>query len=134
MKTYQIITMAPSATEAVKNLAERVKEKTIPGAQPSNGSNGAQDENGSNGTGVKDSSSEELPKLNTGHREPLKPTGVLDRFEQFDVTPVIGREFVDVDLAEWLKAPNADELLRDLAITGNNFPCPSLLLHKPVDE
>ncbi|RYP36185.1 hypothetical protein DL767_003517 [Monosporascus sp. MG133] len=41
----------------------------------------------------------------------------LDYFEQFDVTPVIGGEFVGVDLAEWLRAPNSDELLRDLAIT-----------------
>ena len=114
--------MAPSATEAVKNVAEQVKEKTIPGAQPSNGSNGAHSEVGSKGFDVKGGQSEELPKLNTGHREPLKPTGALDQFEQFDVTPVIGREFVDVDLAEWLKAPNSDDLLRDLAITGNDSP------------
>ncbi|KAI1814185.1 TauD-domain-containing protein [Poronia punctata] len=58
-----------------------------------------------------------LPKLETGHREPLKLSGVLDQFESFDSTPVIGREFVNVDLAEWLRAPNSDELLRDLAIT-----------------
>jgi hypothetical protein len=48
----------------------------------------------------------------------LKLSGALDKFEQFDVTPVIGREFVNVDLAEWLRAPNSDELLRDLAITS----------------
>jgi hypothetical protein len=63
---------------------------------------------------------EVLPEVRTGHREPLKLSGALDKFEQFDVTPVIGREFVNVDLAEWIKAPNADELLRDLAITGIN--------------
>jgi GAF domain-containing protein len=51
------------------------------------------------------------PNLEAGHREPLK-------LKQFEVTPVIGKEFVDVDLAEWLRAPNSDELLRDLAITG----------------
>jgi hypothetical protein len=61
---------------------------------------------------------EALPELRTGHCEPLELSGILDRFGQFDVTPVIGREFVSVDLAEWLKAPNADELLRDLAITS----------------
>ncbi|KAH7146754.1 hypothetical protein B0J13DRAFT_584256 [Dactylonectria estremocensis] len=43
--------------------------------------------------------------------------GALDKFESFDVTPVIGREFVNVDLAYLLRAPNSDELIRDLAIT-----------------
>ena len=51
-------------------------------------------------------------------REPLKTKGVLDTFESFDVTPVIGREFVDVSLKEWLRAPNYDDLIRDLAITS----------------
>jgi hypothetical protein len=51
-------------------------------------------------------------------RKPLKLEGLLDAFESFDVTPVIGREFKDVNLAEWLRAPNSDELIRDLAITS----------------
>ncbi len=49
-------------------------------------------------------------------REPLKLTGILDQYKSFDVTPVIGREFVNVNLKEWLEAPNSDELIRDLAI------------------
>lgn len=52
------------------------------------------------------------------HKEPLELKGALDQFESFDVTPVIGREFKDVNLKEWLNAPNSDELLRDLAITS----------------
>jgi hypothetical protein len=52
------------------------------------------------------------------HRGPLKLSGALDKFESFDVTPTIGREFAGVNLAEWLKATNSDELLRDLAITS----------------
>ena len=52
------------------------------------------------------------------HKEPLKLSGALDSFESFDVTPVIGKEFVGVNLAEWLTAPNSDELIRDLAITS----------------
>ena len=56
-------------------------------------------------------------------KEPLKLKGALDSFESFDVTPVIGKEFPKANLKEWLRAPNSDELLRDLAITGN--PCPS---------
>ncbi|KAF2403774.1 taurine catabolism dioxygenase, partial [Trichodelitschia bisporula] len=53
----------------------------------------------------------------TQHREPLKPKGLLDQFKSFDVTPVIGREFPEVNLKELLRAPNSDELIRDLAIT-----------------
>lgn len=49
---------------------------------------------------------------------PLKLTGVLDHHEHFDLTPVIGREFPKVDLVEWLQAPNADELLTELAYTS----------------
>ncbi|KUI63736.1 hypothetical protein VM1G_10504 [Cytospora mali] len=51
------------------------------------------------------------------HRNPLKLSGVLDAYESFDVTPVIGREFPKANLVEWLDAENSDELLRDLAIT-----------------
>ena len=51
-------------------------------------------------------------------REPLQLKGALDQYEYFDVTPVIGREFKDVNLKDWLRAPNSDELIRDLAITS----------------
>lgn len=54
----------------------------------------------------------------SAHREPQKTTGVLDQYEWFDTTPVIGREFPKADLVEWWNAPNADELIRDLAITS----------------
>jgi alpha-ketoglutarate-dependent taurine dioxygenase len=50
-------------------------------------------------------------------RKPLQLKGVLDQFKSFDVTPILGREFQDVNLLEWLRAPNSDDLLRDLAIT-----------------
>ncbi|CAK7212873.1 hypothetical protein SCUCBS95973_001608 [Sporothrix curviconia] len=48
--------------------------------------------------------------------KPLQQTGILDQFAYFEVTPCIGREFSGVSLVDWLRAPNADELLRDLAI------------------
>lgn len=51
-------------------------------------------------------------------REPLQLKGVLEKYKSFDVTPVIGREFVDVNLKDWLEAPDSDDLLRDLAITS----------------
>ncbi|CAI6341943.1 unnamed protein product [Periconia digitata] len=50
-------------------------------------------------------------------REPLQLTGVLNQYKSFDLTPVIGREFPEVNLKDWLNAPNSDELIRDLAIT-----------------
>jgi hypothetical protein len=54
----------------------------------------------------------------SAHRQPLQLKGVLDQFKSFDVTPVIGREFVDVNLKDLLRASNSDELIRDLAITS----------------
>jgi len=55
-------------------------------------------------------------------RKPLQLSGVLEQFKYFEVTPCIGREFQDVNLLEWLRAPNSDELLRDLAITSKSNP------------
>ncbi|KAF2096477.1 taurine catabolism dioxygenase [Rhizodiscina lignyota] len=51
------------------------------------------------------------------HRKPLELSGALKSTQFFDVTPTIGREFVDVNLKDWLRAPNSDDLIRDLAIT-----------------
>jgi hypothetical protein len=48
----------------------------------------------------------------------LRRTGVLDGYTQKLTTPAIGTEFPDADLREMLNAPNSDELIRDLAITG----------------
>ncbi len=50
-------------------------------------------------------------------REPLQPTGALNHLNQFDVTPVIGREFPDTQLVDLLTAPNSDDLIRELAVT-----------------
>jgi hypothetical protein len=62
--------------------------------------------------------SSDAPAQSQYPREPLQLKGVLDQYKSFDVTPVIGREFVDVNLKDWLEAPNSDELIRDLAITS----------------
>ncbi|EME45222.1 hypothetical protein DOTSEDRAFT_71063 [Dothistroma septosporum NZE10] len=48
-------------------------------------------------------------------RAALKPTGILDHHKHFDLTPVIGREFPEANLVEWLQSPNAAELLTELA-------------------
>jgi hypothetical protein len=66
-------------------------------------------------TNTKDSNASSQPQY---PREPLQLKGALDSYQSFDVTPVIGREFVDVNLKEWLRAPNSDDLIRDLSITS----------------
>ncbi|KAL2177539.1 uncharacterized protein P884DRAFT_307684 [Thermothelomyces heterothallicus CBS 202.75] len=93
--------MAPSAVETVQQTVEDIKQKVVP-VKPAETVSGPE---------------EVLPERLEGHREPLKLSGALDHLEYFDVTPVIGREYVNVDLVELLRAPNSDELLRDLAIT-----------------
>lgn len=55
-------------------------------------------------------------------KKPLKVKGVLEQFKYFDVTPILGREFQDVNLLQWLRAPNSDDLIRDLAITSKSRP------------
>src|ERR1700738_4857785 len=50
-------------------------------------------------------------------REPLKSSGSLDQFAHEDLTPSTGTEFASsTQLSQLLKAHNADELIRDLAI------------------
>ena len=54
-------------------------------------------------------------------REPLKLSGALDKFAPEDTTPLIGREFLNVNIVDdLLNATDADELLRDLAITSKS--------------
>lgn len=62
-------------------------------------------------------------------KTPLHLSGALDQYKSFDVTPVIGREFPEASLKEWLEAPNADELLKELAITSM-FTCQTTILLK----
>jgi hypothetical protein len=63
-----------------------------------------------------------VPRTKSLIKEPLKLSGVLDQFNSVDLTPAIGREFPDAKLIDWLNAPNADELIRDLAIMGEILP------------
>jgi hypothetical protein len=51
---------------------------------------------------------------------PLKKSGALDNeFKYEESTPVIGREYPEVNVVDdILNASDSDELLRDLAITG----------------
>ena len=99
--------MSPSAVETVQATEVPAKNVVVPVVKPVEQK---RLDDGSNPDATP-------PKLAVGHKDPLNLSGALDAFESFDVTPVIGREFSNVDLAEWLRAPNSDELLRDLAIT-----------------
>lgn len=103
--------MAPSAVETVQQSVDEIKQKVLPIHEKQN----AEATPVQSGNGL----TEVLPERLEGHKEPLKLSGALDHLEHFDVTPVIGREYANVDLVELLHAPNSDELLRDLAITSS---------------
>lgn len=110
--------MAPSLTETASDIADKINVKSL-----SLGSSDVKEES----PAVKEdapSAKEEAPAVQAPSKwqpkEPLKLSGALNHFQSFDVTPVIGREFVGVNLAKWLRAPNSDELLRDLAITSTS--------------
>lgn len=52
-------------------------------------------------------------------REPLSLSGALDRFEHVESTPVIGREYANVNVVnDIFNAEDSDALIRDLAITS----------------
>jgi hypothetical protein len=56
--------------------------------------------------------------------QPLKKSGAIDKFQYEETTPAIGREYPTVNIVDdILGASNADELLRDLAITSMHFFC-----------
>lgn len=49
--------------------------------------------------------------------QPLTKGNSIDHWEYVDVSPIIGREYPSASLKEMIDSPNADEQLRDLAIT-----------------
>lgn len=58
-----------------------------------------------------------------GRLEPLQKNGALDTaFDFEDLTPSNGREYQANIVEDLLNAPNADHLLRDLAITSKPVP------------
>ncbi|KAI1758709.1 taurine catabolism dioxygenase [Hypoxylon sp. FL1150] len=57
-------------------------------------------------------------KNGNSYPSPLNLTGALDKFPYEDTTPAIGREFPNINIVDdLLNASDADELIRDLAIT-----------------
>ncbi|KAI5250331.1 putative TfdA family taurine dioxygenase [Aureobasidium subglaciale] len=49
--------------------------------------------------------------------KPLKYSGLLDTYQNSDLTPVIGREYHGLQVADVLAAKNSDALVRDIAAT-----------------
>jgi hypothetical protein len=135
--------MSPSAVETAQQAAEEIKAKTLPihdklqetpAQHESLEVKPVETSNGSNGTTGSAAKPGALPERYEAHKEPLKLSGVLDQFSSFDITPVIGREYIGVDLAKWLRAPNSDELLRDLAITSQCPRPPFILLETNTNQ
>ncbi len=56
------------------------------------------------------------PEARTRCLTPLKYSGSLDRYENFDITPVIGREFHGLQVTELLDAE--EQVIKDLAVTS----------------
>ena len=55
----------------------------------------------------------------SSRHKPLKSSGALDHFSSEETTPILGREYLDLDIVDdLLNADNADERLRDLAIAS----------------
>jgi hypothetical protein len=50
--------------------------------------------------------------------KPSELGGHLRGYRSLKSTPIIGTEFPEANLAEWLTASNSDDLIRDLAITS----------------
>lgn len=53
-------------------------------------------------------------------RKPLRSSGLIEQYKSEDITPVIGTEFPDANLVQWLESDGADDLLRDLAIKSKH--------------
>ena len=53
--------------------------------------------------------------------QPLEYSGSLDSYSRSDLTPVIGREYRGLQVADVLKSENRGRLIRDLAVTSMQF-------------
>lgn len=74
-------------------------------------------------TVVLSTATQELPQILSkldlkGAAVPLTLGNSLDSIEKTDITPLIGTEFKDVQLSQLLKSENANQLIKDLAITS----------------
>ena len=59
-------------------------------------------------------------KARPRYEERLKYSGSLDAYEYSNLTPIIGREIPSLQITKILGSPDADTLVRDLAITSKS--------------
>ena len=124
LKSHQVtschsIALIPSSTlvPLAQTMAPHAEDRYVPATIPNTSETSV---NGHVGKDLPANGKETFDHIQS--KKPLEPKGVLEEFKYFDVTPVIGREFKDVDVVAWLQSPNSDELIRDLAITSRFAP------------
>lgn len=84
-----------------------------------------------NGTSAQNGHENGLPVSINTLKEPMKSNGSLDSFEQIQLAPIIGTEFPSANLVDMMNAPNADELIAELAYTST---VPTAIMTKPVQR
>ena len=55
------------------------------------------------------------------HCIPLKLSGALKPFKQFDLTTVIGTQFENINLTRILHSSECDNIIRDIAVTSKHL-------------
>jgi hypothetical protein len=55
-------------------------------------------------------------------RDSIKYSGSLDSYSQNDLTPVIGTEYEELQVADILESDQCDRLIKDLAVTSALYP------------
>jgi hypothetical protein len=58
--------------------------------------------------------------------QPLEYSGTLDSYTSNDLTPVIGREYYGVQVADILKSEECDRIIKDLAVMSKSENLPSM--------
>lgn len=68
--------------------------------------------------------------------QPLQYSGSLDGYSKSDLTPVIGREYSGLQVADILKSEESDRIITDLAATSMSPPPSSAwnILTRPVSQ
>ena len=84
--------------------------KITPEHIATNGYHQSSKKNESNGVDTSNTAQNQL-------KSPIKYTGLLDTYTYHDLTPVIGREYVDLQISAILASSNRDALVRDLSAT-----------------
>lgn len=51
----------------------------------------------------------------------MRPSGALHKHKHIEVTPALGTEFPEANLTEMMNSPDADQFIKDLAITGEFY-------------